>query len=672
MYEEACTELLRPSDKSRLRPLKRKIVTLLCFLMAISLCFSVFLYIDSISLEKWNEYSDVGPVAMRVQGESLSDDVENIGAVPYVSHVSTVETARAYLRMDMNDIFVGSPSDPLNPVFLVVGQAYSLNYDFTSAFPTEFQLIEGRYPTNSSEIAIHSSDAYYWNIPIGRMMNYSHFLNSPKRTVFVVGIFQTSNDELRSVTTDAVAIVTEEVLNPESVKTMAYIDVERNVFSPVNPTGSLSLLRSIESEIQDSNPSTSLHDIYYIDNYLAIGIQSYIDYLGVERSRQVSRVQTIIIVAGLLAFLGTRFNIMMREEDIEILRVRGATRIRILRTNLSELLKISYLSTLVAYIATPLITIFAWISIGYLRFSWSNINQMAILFTVDTFLLMIILGFIIPFSGFLLNQTIRNIRTREVEHGRLARISRSIRMIRWDVSIVVIVGLILGSLYLGGSSFNDVPIISLMATYSTIPLFVAIASIFRKSWHSITKPLSRILRRVIGSINSNVGIRRASRTGKIPLIVILIIGVAISTSLANDTIATSLPVTKTIHSRFVIGSDLSFHLESDEQSSWSEFIDLVKSNENVEFASIVSIGSLSLSEGASGVVEFIAIDPSEYRNVGYSYSGVELGSSNQASLLRLLEDNPDGAVLTTDIATEYNLLTGDTLRAFSFGNDSFR
>jgi len=638
--------------------------------MAISLCFSIFLFVDSVSLEKWNEFSAVGPVAMRIQGESLSDNVENIKTVPHVSHVSTIETSKAYLRMDQNDIYIGSPDDPLEPVFLVVGQAYSFNSDFSNSFPTEFQLVEGRYPINSSEIAIHASDAYYWGIPIGRMMNYSHFLNSQKRTVFVVGIFETSDDDLRSVTTDAVAIVTKEVLNPETTKRLAYVDVERGIFSAVDPKGSLSLLRSIESQIHSSNPSSSLHDIYYIDNYLAIGFQSYIDYLALERSRQITRVQIIIIVTGLLAFLGTRFNMMMREEEIEILRVRGATRGRILRKTLGELFGISFLACLVAYLTTPLITVIAWVSSGYLMFSLSNLNQISILFTVDSFVLLIFLGCIIPIFGLILNQMIRSVEVREVTHGRLARVSKIIRMIRWDVSSIVIIGLILLSLYVGGSNFNDVPVLSLLATYSTIPLFIAVASIFRKTWQAITKPLSRVFKRLLGGINSNLGIRGSSRDGKVSLIVVLILGVAISTSLANEVIATSLPTTQTIHSRFLIGGDLSFHLESDKLSNWSDFIDLVISNPNIKCATLVSIGTLSLSEGTAGVVEFIAVDPSAFNQVGYTYSGLELESSAQAVLLNQLDDNPDGAVLTADIATEYNLLTGDTLRAFSFGEDS--
>jgi ABC-type lipoprotein release transport system permease subunit len=150
----------------------------------------------------------------------------------------------------------------------------------------------------------------------------------------------------------------------------------------------------------------------------------------------------------------------------------------------------------------------------------------------------------------------------------------------------------------------------------------------------------------------------------------LILTIVVATSLTNDTIATSLPETHAIHSRFIIGGDLSFHLESDEYAEWNNFIESVRNQAGVSNASLVSVGKMSLSEGTSGVVEFIAISPEEYSQVGYSYAGVELSRSAQAQLLHELESNPEGAILTSDVASEYNLIPGDTLRVFSFGDDS--
>ncbi|MHA1135007.1 MAG: FtsX-like permease family protein [Candidatus Thorarchaeota archaeon] len=661
---------MRASGTRTLGSLRRRIVTFLCFLMAISICISVFIFVDSVSLEKWDECNDIGPVAMRVQGENMQAVVEDIKDITQVSQAAVAETAQAYLRMDKNSIYQGSPTDPINPMFLLVGQAYSFNTDFSQAFPTEFELAEGRYPENSSEIAIAEADADYWGIPIGRMMNYSHFLNSEKRTIFVVGFFKTSEDALRSVITDAIAIVTSEVLNPETVKTKLYIDTLRDIVSPIDPIASLSILRDIESTIHESNPSSSVSDTYLIDDYLAEGIHSYIDYISSERNRQISRAQSLIILAGLLSFLGTRFNISMREEELTMLKSRGATRARIFKITMGELAGISVIAGLIAILLGSLLTKLAWISTGYLTFIWADMVVTPLLITYDTLIALAAISFIIPIFGYLANQMIRSVGTREVEYGRLARVTRSFRLIRWDVSLVIVVGLLLASLYLGGSTINDIPLLSLMAAYSTIPVFIAMASIFNKSLQSITSPVSIVFRRAIGHIQANVGIRGVAKNGRLSLPVILILSIVIASSFANDAIATSLPSTHEIHSRFIIGGDLSFHLENDESANWTNFAEVVNTKPDVTNSSFVSIGLLSLSEGPTGVVEFIAINPAEYSQVGYSYAGVELSNCDQTQLLQELESNPEGVILTSDIASEYNLLPGDTLRVFSFGADS--
>ena len=172
---------MRPLGKTRLSEFKRRVITLFCFLMAASMIVSVFIFIDSSSLEQWNEYNDIGPVAMRVQGDDLESVLQEIKNTEHVTTASIAKTAEAFIRMDKNALYEGSPTDPINPMFLLVGQAYSFNSDFIEAYPTEFELTAGRYPQNSSEIAIPQADAGYWGIPIGRMMNYSHFLNSEKR-----------------------------------------------------------------------------------------------------------------------------------------------------------------------------------------------------------------------------------------------------------------------------------------------------------------------------------------------------------------------------------------------------------------------------------------------------------------------------------------------------------
>jgi len=661
---------LRPSGISRLSVLKRRTITLLCFLMATSMLVSVFIFIDSSSIDEWDEYNDIGPVAMRVQGDGLGSAIQEIKDTAHVKRANIAETAQAYLRMDKNVIYQGSPTDPLDPMFLLVGQAYSLDADFIESFPTEFEVTVGRYPQNSSEIAIPESDAIYWGIPIGRMMNYSHTLNSEKRSVFVVGFFKVSEDPLRSVVTDAIAIVTSDVLNQDTVKTQVYIDINRDIITPVDPKGGLVYLREIESAIIDINPSASFYDRYYIDDYLAIKIQAYIDFVTIQRIRQLSRIQLLILIAGMFSFLGTRFNVIMREEELTNLKSRGASNVRLLRIVMSELWIMSFLSCGFGIILGLIMSKLALTTNGYLNFNFANIFDTPILLTYDTLAVLGIAGGILPIFGCVANRVVRTVAVRESEYGKLARLTKGIRLIRWDISIIILVSILFVSLYIGGPLFNNNPVLSLLAILSTIPLFIAIASIFTKILQLLVRPVSRIFKRIIGSIPAHLGIRGVTNNARIVIPVILIVTIAFSSSLTYDVIANSLPATQLTHSRYIIGGDLSFHLENDEYSQWSSFTQTVQNQQDVINTSLLSIGHLSLSDGPSGVIEYVAINPQEYSHVGYDSTGNILANSAQAPLLQDLATNPEGAILTSDIASEYNLIPGDTLRVFSFGDTS--
>ncbi|MFW9961024.1 MAG: hypothetical protein ACFFDV_08395, partial [Candidatus Thorarchaeota archaeon] len=362
---------MRSVDNPSLEPLHRRILTLFCFLMAMSIIASTFIFIDSNSIPMWEEQTDIGAVAMRVQGDNLDLALAEISEVPHVTSASLIETAPAFLRMDQNDIFIGSPDDPLDPVFLVIGNAYSLSDDFINDFPTEFEIVEGRYPVNSSEIAIAYADAEYWGIPIGQMMNYTHTLNGVKRTIFVVGIFKLNYDDaVRYITADAVAIVTSEVLNPTATQPLVYVDVDRDVISPIDPRGSLDRLREIERNIANINPLGTPYFRYFVDNYLALGVQSYQDALNLQRSRQVSRAQLVILLSGMLGFLAVRFNVSFREEEMDFQTMRGASRIRIMQPIMRELWLLSLLSAGLSVVVGLSLSRIAFCSSDYLEFNW--------------------------------------------------------------------------------------------------------------------------------------------------------------------------------------------------------------------------------------------------------------------------------------------------------------
>jgi hypothetical protein len=232
-----------------------------------------------------------------------------------------------------------------------------------------------------------------------------------------------------------------------------------------------------------------------------------------------------------------------------------------------------------------------------------------------------------------------------------------------------IIGFLIFILYVGGKSISSNPILLLVANLAQIPLFLAVASIFSKGILPLTNQFARIFRTATGKIPASLGMRNVSSNDRLVFPVMLILSLMLSSCLINNVVATSIPTTHLIQTRYLIGGDISFRLNNDESAHWNNFSTTVIQQDDVLSVSLVSIGHLSLSEGLSGIVEFIAINPEQYSHVGYGFAGEKLDNSSQTSLLQELEANPEGAVLTTDIATEYNLAPGDILRVFSFGNE---
>ncbi|MBN2228496.1 MAG: FtsX-like permease family protein [Candidatus Thorarchaeota archaeon] len=649
---------------------RRGFVTFICFLIIITVVSSTSIFIDSDSLSRWNYYNDIGPVAMKVEGDGLENFVDEISNISYVTQSCSVQTAQAYLRMDQNDVYYGSPTDPLEPMFLVTGRAYSINDDFLNAFPTEFALLQGRFPLNESEITIAYSDAAYWNIPIGRMMNYTHQLNSEKRTVFVVGYFEVTNDALRAVITDAVAIVTSDVLNPNTIQTKVYIDVDRSIVFPSDPVVGLTTLRDIENRISSLSSDDLQYQGFFVDNYLANNIQLYLDELNAIRSRQLSRLNYIVIIGGLLAFLGVRFNAILLDQTLSDLEMRGASKLKIRFTILREIVTISVLAGVIGLFMGIMLSKVAYLSSSSKPFDIAVFMSGPLLISSNTIVFVLMISIILPLAGYAIDQLLRRPRASVQETGRIARIVKSFHLIQWDFAIIIIVTILMILLYIGGPLISDNQILSLIASYSQIPLFISVASLSSKIAQAATRVISRLSRPLVGRLSAAVGMRRVSKKKYIATPVVLIITIVFSLVFVNNSLVLSLPNTHLAHSRYLIGGDICFKLEEVESERWVNFTESALQTYGTQSVSLVSISTLSLSEGASGVVEFVAINPEEYSHVGYNYAGVTLDQSDQQQLLNELEINPEGAVLTSDIALEYNLNLGDTMRVFSFGEDS--
>ena len=72
--------------------LPRKAVTLLCFLLASAMVMGISVYVDSYSVNEWNNIIDIGPIAMTIGGDGVENQLDNIRALPGVERAAVLET----------------------------------------------------------------------------------------------------------------------------------------------------------------------------------------------------------------------------------------------------------------------------------------------------------------------------------------------------------------------------------------------------------------------------------------------------------------------------------------------------------------------------------------------------------------------------------------------------
>ncbi|MFW9891760.1 MAG: FtsX-like permease family protein [Candidatus Thorarchaeota archaeon] len=649
---------------------RRRGLTLACFVLAITLVAGISIYTDSLASQQWEIHTSIGSVAMKVKGDNVHVIIDDISSLPEITSLSTIEKARAFLRMDQDEIFQGSPDNPLNPVFLAQGFAYSLNSEFIESFPYKFVLVVGRWPENGSEIAIAYNDAAYWNIPIGRMMNYTHTLNGEKRTVFVVGIFtQPDSDAIELYATDAVAIVTEDVLNPEDKSIEIFANIDRTIITPLDGRGSLARLQELDDKIKALDPDyspTTPYSEYIVENYLEVGVREYIDWLNTARLHQIGRSQGTILLGGMLFLMAVRFNTDARKDELRLWFSRGASNRRITTLVVGEILGISILSCVFALFFGIVGSRLAYASTDFLHFESNLLSSSSFMITYDTLFFLLAISIVTPLIVYAINQRTKSEEIiEEQEHGRLARFTRALRMIRWDAAILVTALLFLIALNIGGNTVRNIPSLMFIFYYLPIPLFLGIASLLSKILLQASNVISKIYSRMNRQTVSYLGIRRIGKRVRYAAPVILVIGITMSVSLNSMIIAESIPQTQINHSRFLIGADVTFHLNIDSNEYWPTIFEWTANHTNVESISMASVGTLTFSEGSSGEVEFIAINPSEFIKVGFSYLGIGLEESSLSMILNDLELNTEGAIISQDVANEYDVHIGDSIRAFT-------
>jgi ABC-type antimicrobial peptide transport system permease subunit len=642
--------------------LQRKSVTLLCFILASTMAIGITVYVDSYSVHQWDKNLDVGDVAIRVTGNNMQSYVDDIQALSGVTKAETLRFVNGQLHRDANE------TAGIEEIY-TWGQVLTPSPEFLDAYPNYVHLVRGRMPENNSEAAVINSLSTYFDVDIGEELLLDAG-GSISITVKIVGFFSQENqvDSPYYWNYDSIAIVMHDVIPANEAEVNVLVDVDRSPLTAFNPSGSLAHMNAIDESIRSLdplyNPISRPYSDLSVQDYLASGISAYMVWVQGTRIMEMLRASSVILLVILVTFLAIRHNVNERRYEESILVSRGAAKGDLDRIVTREILELSIISCL---LGIPLGLLFSRIAISATSFFSFDINLLLtepMLVSIDSLIIAAIVGIALPMLTLGGYRAIYSTKKKvDEEQGKVAKIAKGLNLIRWDIFIVAIAGLLLLAFTTGGASVATNPLLSLLLPLIPLPLFLGVASLSMKAFRRGANRLSRGMRGIVGTIPSSIGVRRigkeASSAGAAAMVLVL----AICLSWNSAIIDASLPITAENQAKLAIGSDLTFALNDWNYDAWDSLIANVTNNRFTLAATIVSQMQLSLSADYSGQTDFLAVNPQEYSGIGYDYLGNQLNESGIASLIDQIQTSPDGAIITSDIAAAYELGVGDILRA---------
>ncbi|MFW9954244.1 MAG: FtsX-like permease family protein [Candidatus Thorarchaeota archaeon] len=654
-----------PVGYEPLQGLRRKSVSLLCILLASSMAMGILVYVDSFSVHEWNNLvGEVGEVAMSAHGNNIENYVDEIRSLPEVTKAHYIAGSWGVLRPRIGSI------DDMD----IWGTLVAPDADYFEGFPERFDLIEGRFPENSSEIALDRRVAEQLDVVVNGLVNYSYEPDRPAEpfAMVVVGIFGqvTSDDVYYFWYGSAIAIVTQDRLNPFEDEGMVDIEIDRSPLTPFNAAGSLGYLLNIEQSIRELEPGYSpqyYYGSFWVDDRLSQAVSMYINWQSSMRYSQLLRAGGVIVLVVLVLFLAIRHNMNEKRYENNMLMSRGASVGDIERRMLKEIVGLSAIGAITGLALGLLFSRFGLASEGYFVFSPDKFFTEPFLISLDSLVIAVIVGFFLPvFTWFGYNAVFSTKRRIEESEGKLQKLSRVLIFIKWDIVLLVLSILFLVAVSGLGPILQYSYFFSMIAGYIPLALFIAIGSLSIKVLRRGAIHISRGMNKVIGVLPSSVGVRRIGKSASSagPAILVLVLSMSIAWTYAI--IGASMPTTKLNQARFTFGGDASFHLGSYPTPLWDDFRANVSEHELCLASSMVSISEIRLSSDYWDYAFVMAIDPEEYQYVGYDYRGVQLNESELAPLLQALISTPSGTIISRDIADSYNLGVGDSLRGFSF------
>ncbi|NHJ13558.1 MAG: ABC transporter permease [Candidatus Thorarchaeota archaeon] len=635
-------------------------VVVLCFLLVTTTTTGILAFIDSSSLQVWTAALDTDPVAMVVNGNGVENEISDICQIDGVSAAEVLAGAQGHIRRGEDGI------DNVTRAFAVSGVVYSPTAAFFDEFEPIFTLLDGKFPENESEVAIPKKVADIAFIGIGYQVNYSYTSLNIRTLLTVVGIYSQTILNVVDYYFDSIGIVHPSLLNPISSFARVFVNVDRTQVTPSNVFGALAYANRIERSIVDLYPGGVYNSQYRVDNYLAIGIKSYLSWRDSQRAAQLLRAGGIGLLILMVAFSGVQYFVREKKKKCTQLYSRGASQFRINLSLFREIVILSFVATLLGIFLGILTSRIAMASDGFLSLNLAKLTWEPLLFTADSLVIVIALGVLLPVLTFIGYKGLFTAKQHIAEEkGRTARLVKGMSLIRWDLLVVLVTAVMIGSFYMGGPAIQSNPILTVMLSVLQLPLFLGIASLGIKALSRGAEGASSLVKPLVGSIPAAIGVRTLGKGRYSMSIAAMALIMATCIMWNGAVIDATLPITRTNHARFAIGGDISFHLSDAHSTDWTAFADSLSAFGPGIAASIVTTGVLFLSGNAADKVEFVAINASEYVKIGYDYYGERLNESSLSEDLNQLRSEVAGVILTADLAKEYNLQVNDILRAFT-------
>ncbi|MHA1387332.1 MAG: FtsX-like permease family protein [Candidatus Thorarchaeota archaeon] len=639
---------------------QRKIVTLLCVILASAPIMGISVYVDSFTFHDWNRFIDIGPVPITIRGRDTFLLVSTIDTIPVLTNTCSMLHGSRHIKPYADNFSGASWQKFVSPA-----------PDYFDVFPEVFTFYAGRNVANESEIALSRNLATELGVGLGDLIytqgGYEIWFNVTIVGLYDKYVFHLADElatDIQEINWGDAIVTTGLLIRYHSLSLEIHADFDKSPISPFDTDASLHYLNSINAEIESLSGLDTSSSVIYVNNYLAIATSEYASWVDNYRIIQIQRTTGLILLAGFVILMAIRFNLREKKQETDMLLMRGAEKLSIFLSLFKEILVVGIIGCFTGFVVGILMSRIALMATELFSFNLHLFLSEPFFISMDSVIISLIIGILTPLIAFGFSVSLDAIKQPiDTKSGRLGRLSKRAGYLKWDVLFIFgTIVLLIGILFSGIRLIQNTPLSPILAL-APFALILGIASLFVKGMSRGAVYLSRVFSPLIGKIPSNVGIRKIGRNASSTAPTIIVIVLAMSLACNHTILGASIVSTKEYQARFAFGADAKIQLNAANRSSWDDFVEIAKKHTSTKAVTTLSLGSIYLSSGIADEIDFVAIDPNGYRKVGYNHLGYPLDQTSMNDSLTEMMINPTGVIITSDVALEYGVGRGDALRA---------